>query len=80
MKTTLLKMSRKLWTIESVSNELNRINQLKWARAVHALGDRWLFAETIRHDSKIKSADMPNMRFNNECSGNTRKYPQARVF
>lgn len=48
MKTKLLKLSRKLWNVDYVSKELNRTNQLKWAKAVHNLGDKWLLAEQVR--------------------------------
>lgn len=47
MKTILLKKTRKLWNNDLVSPSLNKSNQLKWARAVHSLGDRWLLASFI---------------------------------
>lgn len=47
MNTKLLKMARKLWNVDYVPAEINRINQLKWARAVHMLGDKWLLAKYV---------------------------------
>lgn len=44
MKTKLLKMSRRLWNVDYLPVEVNRLNQLKWARAVAQLGDKWLIA------------------------------------
>lgn len=47
MKTMLLKRSRILWNSDLASPGLNRLNQLKWARAVQQLGDKWLLAQMI---------------------------------
>lgn len=47
MKVKLLKISRRLWNVDYVSRETNRLNQLKWARAVHQLGDKWLLARHV---------------------------------
>lgn len=47
MKTTLLKMTRKLWSSEEVPHHLNRANQRKWAQAVYKLGDKWLLAQQV---------------------------------
>lgn len=47
MKTTLLKRSRILWNSDLASPALNRVNQLKWARAVQQLGDKWLLAQMV---------------------------------
>lgn len=47
MKTMLLKRSRILWNSDLASPALNRVNQLKWARAVQQLGDKWLLAQMI---------------------------------
>lgn len=47
MKTKLLKLSRKLWNVDYVPKELNRTNQLKWAKAVHSLGDKWLLSNQV---------------------------------
>ena len=48
MNTKLLSMARRLWDAEQAPTELNRINQLKWARAVHRLGDKWLLATYVQ--------------------------------
>lgn len=45
MKTKLLSMSRRLWNVPDVPQEVNRANQRKWAEAVIRLGDRWLLAK-----------------------------------
>lgn len=47
MKTMLLKRSRILWNSDLASPSLNRVNQLKWARAVQQLGDKWLLAQMV---------------------------------
>jgi len=47
MKTILLKRSRILWNSDLASPGLNRLNQLKWARAVQQLGDKWLLAQMV---------------------------------
>lgn len=47
MNVKLLKLSRKLWNVDYVPAEVNRLNQLKWARAVHRLGDKWLLAKHV---------------------------------
>jgi hypothetical protein len=47
MKTMLLKRSRILWNSDLASPGLNRLNQLKWARAVQQLGDKWLLAQMV---------------------------------
>lgn len=52
MKIKLLKMSRRLWNADYVPAELNRLNQLKWARAVDKLGDKWLLA---KHLSRLEA-------------------------
>ncbi len=41
MNITLLKMTRRLWNTPYVSPQLNRLNQIKWARAINRLGDKW---------------------------------------
>jgi len=48
MNTKLLGAARKLWNVDYVSNKVNRCNQLKWARAVHRLGDKWLLATYVQ--------------------------------
>lgn len=47
MKTKLLRMARRLWNTDIYPKEINRLNQIKWARAVSRLGDRWLLAKSI---------------------------------
>lgn len=47
MKTKLLRRARKLWNSPFVTPELNRRNQLHWARAVARLGDKWLLAKYV---------------------------------
>lgn len=47
MKTKLLRMARRLWSVEHVPVSVNRENQLKWARSVARLGDRWLLAQRV---------------------------------
>lgn len=49
MRVKLLKMARRLWACADVHPTVNRKNQLKWARAVHRLGDKWLLA---RHQQR----------------------------
>lgn len=51
MKIKLLKMSRRLWSVDYVPREVNRLNQLKWARAVHRLGDKWLLAQHVSRNN-----------------------------
>lgn len=47
MKTRLLRMTRRLWGVDYVAPEINRANQLKWARSVARLGDKWLLAQPV---------------------------------
>lgn len=47
MKIKLLATARKLWTVSYIPREINRRNQLKWARSVHMLGDKWLLARFV---------------------------------
>ncbi len=47
MKTGLLKHARQLWNLRDVPRETNRLNALKWARAVTMLGDKWLLAKPV---------------------------------
>lgn len=47
MKTKLLKMARRIWNNDMVPKELNRKNQVKWAKAVAALGDKWVVIKQI---------------------------------
>jgi len=48
MNTKLLEMARKLWNVDYVPSEVNRRNQLKWARSIHRLGDKWLLAKYVQ--------------------------------
>lgn len=48
MNTKLLRRARLLWDVDYVPREVNRLNQLKWARSVHRLGDKWLLATYIQ--------------------------------
>lgn len=48
MNTKLLKMARRLWDTDYAPTEINRRNQLKWARSVHRLGDKWLLATYVQ--------------------------------
>lgn len=48
MNIKLLTMTRRLWDAEHAPIELNRRNQLMWARAVHRLGDKWLLAKYVQ--------------------------------
>ena len=50
MKTKLLKMARRLWDVDHAPTELNRRNQLAWARSVHRLGDKWLLAKYVQRN------------------------------
>ena len=52
MDTTLLKASRRLWTSEFASEELNKANQLKWARAVKMLGPKWALSQQLQVQKK----------------------------
>lgn len=48
MKTKLLKLTRRLWNYDLAPRHINRSNQLKYARALMALGDRSLVAKQIQ--------------------------------
>lgn len=37
-----------LFNSEYVSEELNKANQVKWVKAVEALGSKWLYHESNR--------------------------------
>lgn len=47
MKTEMLKRARRLYNVPYVPREINRANQLKWARSVKRLGDNWLLAKYV---------------------------------
>lgn len=51
MNVKLLKMARQLWDVDYVPTEVNRRNQLMWARSVHRLGDKWLLAKHVQKKS-----------------------------
>lgn len=47
MKTEMLKMARRLYNVPYMPREINRANQLKWARSVKRLGNNWLLAKYV---------------------------------
>ena len=47
MNTVRLTQARRLYNSDLTSREVNRANQLKWARSIRILGDKWLFAHTL---------------------------------
>jgi hypothetical protein len=47
MNTTLLRHAQQLFKTYNASPEVIRSYQLKWARSVHQLGDKWLLAKPI---------------------------------
>lgn len=47
MNTTLLRHARQLFQTYNASPDVIRSYQLKWARSVHQLGDKWLLANPI---------------------------------
>jgi hypothetical protein len=54
MKTKLLKMARRLWSNELYPREMNRLNQLKWARAVDRLGDEWIALKRVERKDRAQ--------------------------
>jgi hypothetical protein len=48
MNTTLLRHARQVFLTYNASPEVIRSYQLKWARSVHQLGDKWLLANPVR--------------------------------
>jgi hypothetical protein len=52
MNTTLLRHAQKLFQNYNVPAEVKRSYQIKWARSVHQLGDKWLLAQPV---TKVKS-------------------------
>ena len=46
MITTRLAQARRLYNSDLAPREINRANQLKWARSIRILGDKWLYART----------------------------------
>ncbi len=48
MKVRLLRLGRKLWSVEGVSRELNRRNMRHWVRSLRTLGDKWLLAKEVQ--------------------------------
>ena len=47
MITVRLAQARRLFNSDLAPREINRANQLKWARSIRMLGDKWLFARTL---------------------------------
>jgi len=47
MNTVRLAQARRLYNSDLAPREVNRANQLKWARSIRILGDKWLFAHTL---------------------------------
>jgi hypothetical protein len=47
MNTTLLRHARQLFQTYDASPDVIRNYQLKWARSVHQLGDKWLLSKPI---------------------------------
>jgi hypothetical protein len=47
MNTTLLRHARQLFQTYNASPDVIRKYQLKWARSVHQLGDKWLLAQPV---------------------------------
>jgi len=47
MITTRLAQARRLFNSDLAPREVNRANQLKWARSIRILGDKWLYARTL---------------------------------
>ena len=52
MKTQMLTKARRLFNVDYMPNEVNRANQIKWARSVHRLGDRWLLAKYVQRKTE----------------------------
>lgn len=46
MITTRLAQARRLYNSDLAPREVNRANQLKWARSIRILGDKWVYART----------------------------------
>ena len=47
MNTRLLRYSRQIFKTYNASPEVIRSYQLKWARSVYQLGDKWLLAQPV---------------------------------
>lgn len=47
MKTKLLSLARKHFARDYIPTSTQRHNILAYARAVNALGDKWVYAKTI---------------------------------
>jgi hypothetical protein len=59
MRVKLLSMAREQFSSPYVSEELNRRNQLAWARSVASMGDKWALAhewtlEEIKREKKCR--------------------------
>lgn len=48
MNTKALKIVRRLFCSDLVSDQVNRANRRKWVRSVRALGDKWLLAGRLQ--------------------------------
>lgn len=57
MITTRLAQARRLYNSDLAPREINRANQLKWARSIRILGDKWLYARIL--DCKSLSLHQP---------------------
>lgn len=53
MKVKLLRMARQLWSVDLVPRSVNRANQLRWARSVVRLGDKWLLAQPVSRKEDV---------------------------
>jgi len=57
MNTHMLKKARTLFNVDYIPRQINRANQLKWARSIKALGENWLLAKQVmRHDNPTRSS------------------------
>lgn len=57
MITARLAQARRLFNSDLAPREINRANQLKWARSIRRLGDKWVYARTyeLSHFSLSKT-------------------------
>ena len=55
MITVRLAQARRLYNSDLATREVNRTNQLKWARSIRILGDKWLYARTLDCKSLAQS-------------------------
>lgn len=47
MDEKIISRSKELFNSDLVENDINISNQVKWAKAVVSLGDKWLLAKPI---------------------------------